>query len=253
MIRKWIVGIGAVLVFSGGIGAAENDRLFLEGNRQYQAGNYPDALANYDQVLRTGYESGPLYFNMGNCHYKLGDIGRAVLFYERAKRLMPRDEDVKANLSMANLSAVDQIEPQADFLLVSIAHGLVHWIPRSQLSLFLAVFYVFGVLSLTVWIVSRVPWLRNWSVRLSILFGVLFVLSGLALFAQIREMRLRKEAVILAAQVDVQSAPGAEGLNVFALHAGTKVRTDQQSGDWIEIILPDRKVGWVRKEVLEAI
>jgi len=42
-------------------------------------------------------------------------------------------------------------------------------------------------------------------------------------------------------------------MEVFSIHEGTRVRLDQKSGDWIEIILADGKVGWVKKDVLEVI
>ncbi len=232
---------------------AEMDRLFLEANRLYQTGNYQEALVNYSKIVQSGYESGPLYYNMGNCYYKLSDIGRAILQYERAKRLMPRDEDLKANLAMANLATVDKIEPQADFLLIALVNGFVHAIPAAPLIVLVLAFYVLGAAFLTVWVVSRTRWLRSLAFKISIVCAVLLAVSGLSLFAQERGIRLRKESVILSDKVDVLSAPGGEGVEVFSLHTGTKVRTDQQTGGWIEIILPDRKMGWVKKEVLEPI
>jgi len=233
--------------------AAEWDRLFLDANKLYQAGNYQEALGSYSKIVQSGQESGPLYYNMGNCYYKMSDIGRAVLHYERAKRLMPRDEDLKANLAMANLATVDKIEPQADFLLIALVNGFVHAIPVAPLTVLVLAGYLLGTAFLTVWVVSRRHWLRSLASKLCIVCAVLFAVSGLSLFAQERGLRLRKEAVILTDKVDVLSAPGAEGVEVFSLHAGTKVRTDQQNGEWIEIVLPDRKVGWVKKDALESI
>lgn len=37
---------------------------------------------------------------MGNCLYKLGDLPRALICYERASRLAPRDSDILENLNL---------------------------------------------------------------------------------------------------------------------------------------------------------
>ena len=62
------------------------------------------------------------------------------------------------------------------------------------------------------------------------------------------------EAIVLADEVSVQSAPSDDqALQVFTIHEGTKARIDQQSAEWAEIVLADGKVGWVKVEVLEII
>jgi tetratricopeptide (TPR) repeat protein len=233
--------------------SADAGRAFQDGNRLYQQGFYREALAGYQSILDSGCESGPLYFNMGNCCYKLSDIGRAVLYYERAKRLLPGDEDIKTNLAMANLAAVDKIESQGDFLPVAWVNGFVHMIPTAPLAAVVSALYAAGFLLLTACIVSRKRIVRSWGLRLAIAVFAAFLLFGLALFGQERARRLKKDAVILAEKVDVKGAPGPDELTVFSLHAGAKVRMDQKTGDWVEIILPDRKVGWVQQNVLEAI
>ena len=131
--RRYGVISAILLIFSLGVSASDMEDLFQEGNRFYQAGDYESALQSYRRILEMGHESGPLYFNMGNCTYKMQEIGRAVLFYERAKKLMPGDEDVRANLALANLAVVDKIEPQAEFLLFRIGRGIIHLLPESVL------------------------------------------------------------------------------------------------------------------------
>ena len=88
---------------------------------------------------------------------------------------------------------------------------------------------------------------------MAVIFGILLLISTLSLYSQYRETKTRIEAVILQDRVDVMSAPGGEGVDVFAIHEGTKVRLDQFSNEWVEIILADGKVGWVKREVLEVI
>jgi Flp pilus assembly protein TadD len=60
-----------------------------------------EAAAAYEQILTNGAVSPALYFNLGNAHFKAGQLGRAIAAYRQAERLTPRDPDVRANLQFA--------------------------------------------------------------------------------------------------------------------------------------------------------
>jgi tetratricopeptide (TPR) repeat protein len=80
--------------------AADNAKtLFFQGNAAYGEERFADAVAAFEAVLGTGVESAPLYFNLGNAYARSGDRGRALLNYERARRLAPADPDVAANMA----------------------------------------------------------------------------------------------------------------------------------------------------------
>lgn len=253
----WAAVLGVILVLGHGpIQAQETEleRLFSEGNVFYQQGKYQDALMQYRAVQERGYESGALYYNMGNCYYKLRDTGHAILYYERAKRFLPNDEDLNDNLALANLEVVDKFEVQPEFLLIRIVRGIMYLLPVSVLFWGLIVTYLCAVGFLIMWVISRNRLPRTVGMRMSIVFGIACIVFASCLFGQLHEQAGVVEAVILDEKVDAMSAPNVEeGIEVFSLHRGTKVRLDQQSGEWVEIILPDRKVGWVKREVLEVI
>jgi tetratricopeptide (TPR) repeat protein len=250
----FILIAGLILAGIPKVHADQKDDLFHQGNAFYQAGQYEQALESYQKILNAGYESGPLYFNMGNCSYKLSRIGQSILWFERAKRWMPADEDLKTNLALANLAVVDKIEIPPEFFFFKIIHFIVYLIPKPILLIAVIAFYFLAVGSFILWMLGRKNFWRSVGLRGAATFGVFFAVSGIILLSQIREDRARREAVILASKVDVMSAPGEqEGTEVFTLHEGTKVSLDREAGQWIEIILPDRKVGWVKKDALGVI
>ena len=55
----------------------------------YREGKYQEAAAVYKNILAGGRESAGLYYNLGNCYYKLGENTQAILNYERALLLDP--------------------------------------------------------------------------------------------------------------------------------------------------------------------
>lgn len=60
--------------------------------------------------------------------------------------------------------------------------------------------------------------------------------------------------MILDRAVQVRAAPAEEDdLTLFEIHEGTRVRIEQRTGSWVEVVLDDGKVGWVPADVMEII
>ena len=77
------------------------DSLFSSASNHFEQKEYDLALEEYVAVADMGYESAALYFNIGNCYFKQGQLGYAILYYLRAKKLNPNDDDINANLAFA--------------------------------------------------------------------------------------------------------------------------------------------------------
>jgi SH3-like domain-containing protein len=84
--------------------------------------------------------------------------------------------------------------------------------------------------------------------------GIGILLSGTPLLAREGVIARADWGIIMVEEVAVQSAPSEEDdLTLFHVHEGTKVRLDQRTELWSEIVLEDGKVGWVPSGVLEII
>ena len=75
-------------------------RLFDEANRLVESGTYEDAIDQYHAVIESGYESGALYHNLAGAYYRLDELGEAVRYYERARRLLGDDPQLLHNLQI---------------------------------------------------------------------------------------------------------------------------------------------------------
>jgi tetratricopeptide (TPR) repeat protein len=227
---------------------------FDEGNQLYQAGDFEAALERYAQILDDGLESGELYYNIGNTYFKLGELGPAILYYERARRLMPSDDDLLANLELARSLTVDQVAPLPGFWLFRVVGWWVALLPRSALGWLVALAYLTAMTAIVVVILRPGTALAVWGRRLAITGATVTVVFGLNLAVRELGVGAAEEAVIMVEETEVQSAPSEDSaLQIFAVHEGTKVRIDRRSDLWIEIVLEDGKVGWVRADQLEPI
>ena len=225
--------------------------LFLQGNRHYEAGDFRKALESYSAIAAMGYESGALYFNMGNCYYKLGETGPAILHYERASRLIPGDEDLEVNLSLARLKVVDRIPELPRFRPLVLLERLVFSISRN--ALWILMWSSYAVVA-AAWIL-KLLWGRGrkFAGRFVWIGSMMLIVSASCLVGQIRQERESTEAIILAREARAVSAPGEEGIQVFTLHEGTKVRIQEVSGSWVEVLLADGNVGWLKADSMARI
>ena len=79
-------------------------------NQLYNQNQFDKAATIYEQVIDQGMENGHLYYNLGNTHFRLGNLPKAILNYVKAQNLLPRNEDVEANLNHALRQTVDQLD-----------------------------------------------------------------------------------------------------------------------------------------------
>ena len=86
----WLTIFSLFLLGNAGF-AAENhqvEELFFKANQAYKQGQFQDAIIAYRQLIESGHSNGHLYYNLGNCYMRLGQVGAAILSYERARLLL---------------------------------------------------------------------------------------------------------------------------------------------------------------------
>lgn len=245
-----------VLLLVGGAHIALSqspDQLYQQANSLYQEGKIAEARDLYELIVSNGYVSGDLLYNLGNAYYRLGDIGRAILNYERARRIMPGDDDLKHNLQLANLRVIDRIEPTPRLFLWDWWDSIKGAFPAQS-----AVWLAFGFFVLLVAAVITMMLVRGYGVRRMALIAGL-VVSFLLLFSivlvvqRIDDENRRDEAVVVSAITTVKNSPDARSTDAFVLHAGVKVRVIDNVNDWIQIRLADGKVGWMERDAAVTI
>lgn len=222
-------------------------------NEAYIAGDFARAERLYDRIVADGKLSMKLYFNLANACFKQNEIGKAVLYYNRALRLAPGDEDVRHNLAIAESQTKDRIESVPEFFVKT-------WLREVR-----------NLLSCRTWTVISLV-----ALALAIVLGLLFVLSqrlavrkcgfyGMAValllfvtttcFAAVerRVMLDREEAVVMSSTASVKSSPDRSATDLFVLHEGTTLRVVSTLDEWSEVVIADGKKGWVESAKIERI
>lgn len=218
---------------------------FEQGNTSYRANDFAKALEWYNKILDTGYTGSALYYNIGNCYFKLEQVGPAILYYEKALRLDPGDEEIRFNLDLANSKVIDRIQQPPKLFIYRWWDSLVEAFSLGQLTFITAAFFFLFVALYAVKLLfaDRLP---EWLIRYGVItLIILTAISALLLFTGANHYGSERDAIVLAPRVNVLSAPGEQGNEVFVLHEGVKVWRSEQRGDWVRIELPDGKSGWI--------
>ncbi len=222
------------------------DQLFLNGK-------YADARDEYLKIVNAGYHSAALYYNTANAFYKTGQIPYAILFYERALLLSPRDEDIRFNLNLANQIVIDRINPVNEFF-------IKRWIATAASSLgingwaiiSLVTFALLGVVVVFLY-AKRSSRFRQFFFSFGIILLVLWITSISLSVVQSRIVRHGNYAIVFTPSVTAKSSPDNSGTDLFVVHEGLKVKITDQVGSWIRIRLPDGNEAWVLASDVEKI
>ncbi|MCK7528273.1 MAG: tetratricopeptide repeat protein [Ignavibacteriales bacterium] len=100
--KKYLLQIILLAIYASAVFAnTEINSLMQSGNELYKNNQYQSAIDEYNKLVKQGYEGTSLYYNLGNAHYRLGKVGFAILYYEKALKFSPGDEDTKHNLALA--------------------------------------------------------------------------------------------------------------------------------------------------------
>lgn len=250
---KKILCILPVLLLSLWGWAANDEQLEQQAEQMYAEGKYADAADIYTKILAEGKESADLYFNLGNCYYKLGENTRAILNYERSLLLNPGDDMVRYNLKMAQQAIVDKIEVLPELFLVRWYKALVAYFSADQWGYISVGFFVLFLIMAALFFYSRSIGVK----KTGFVIGVFaFLLTLATIFFAIRQdkrITQREYAIITTPSVTVKGAPDNSGTSLFLIHEGLKVRVVGELGSWYNIRLADGNEGWVAKTDLEKI
>lgn len=242
-----------ILILWGGMPVFAQESAEQQAETLYREGKYPEAEEVYRKILDEGLESADLYYNLGNCYFKLGENTKAMLNYERALLLKPSDGMARYNLKMAQKNVVDKIEILPELFLVRWYKAVETYFSADQWGYFSIGFFIIFLAMVALFLYAGSVGMKKTGFWVGIV--VLFLTVGTIYFAVKQDERImnREYAIITTPSVTVKGAPDNSGTALFLIHEGLKVRVIGSLGDWYNIRLADGNEGWVVKSDLEKI
>jgi len=223
-------------------------------NQLYETGRYQEAAQIYEQMISQGMVNSSVYYNLGNAYLKQGDHGRAILNYQRAARLSPRDPDIKANLAIARALSASDFTTGTVNPLQSLSMFSSSWMALNEMGI--AVLIIWFILGFSVFAYRQLqPGKLRSSVRYGIVFAAFFfITAGLSLGSRLYVERTTPEAVIVDEVVTLSSDPGEEFATEFQLFSGTEVQILGTEVSWAHLSgYNDAIEGWIPTSSIEAV
>ena len=210
----------------------------------YRQGQYAQALSTYEQALKNHPNDPFLYYNIGNCYFKMGSKGLAVAYYYRAFRLHPTHSDIRHNLSLALASGGDSLVPTG---MPESLHRALYAFSLAELK---GVLYFLGwilCLVLGIWLLTRKGG------KFTLALGALFALTA-GWFYLRYSWENEPLAVVASPVVELRSGPGKNFPASAAVQQGHLVRVLDTKDHWQEVIVRSEGLkGWIEQNALERI
>jgi len=250
MIRPFLL-IFTLLSLSTAFGQSEV--LFQKATEAYNKGEYQKAIDFYGDILDKGKHSAELYFNLGNCHYKMDEIGPSIYYYEKALLLDPNDQEIKNNLGFAQnmkLDAIDEMPKTAitrlhNWIVLALSPDQWGYLAISMIFLFVLGFIIYYLLYYATY--KRIAFI---SANTALLISVFAVIMG---YLANKYQNEENPAIIYEREVVVNSEPNERSEKVFALHEGTKVNVLESLENWSKIKIADGQIGWMPSQSLKLL
>ena len=250
--KPFIIIIIFLLAATAAFSSVEQLNL-TKANKAYSVGSFSVAADQYQKVVDAGFASPELFYNLGNTYFKMNDYARAILWYERARRLDPGNEDINFNLNIANTKISDKIEPLPELFYKRWFDGLVQLFAVDTWAMMCICMFISALFFLVLYLASRVLFLRK--IGFWIAFGLFFLSFFSLAFAWLGYSftKSTSEAIVFAPTITVKSSPDDKSTDLFVLHEGTKVRLLDNISGWYEIRIANGSVGWLPNNSLEKI
>ena len=225
-----------------------------QADSAYINNDYANAVYLYEDILANQGESADIYYNLGNSYYKMDNIAKAILNYEKALMLNPGNGDIRFNLELAQSKTIDKVTPMSEVFLVTWMKSLTNTMSEQGWSKLAIASFILMLLGLVLYFFSKKIAMKKIGFISALCLMLVCILANVFASSQKSKAQSHSSAIIMEPSVTVKSTPNEGGTELFILHEGRKVMIkDNTMREWKEIQLEDGNAGWVPASVIEII
>ncbi|GAB5550995.1 MAG: tetratricopeptide repeat protein [Saprospiraceae bacterium] len=231
---------------------AQNQDLQI-ANEKFRQQDFQTASQLYEQLITEGYQSKALFYNLGNCYYRLDKMGESVLNYERALLLAPKDKEIQENLAFVKGQLKDEIIALDVFPLIAFWKNMRNSFTAGTWTFLALVLFWLGIAGFIIWILAPQRKHRIKGFYLGGVALILFVLPLLLAIGRKQEMKNPQKAVVLTDGLNLHATPSEGSETLYVLFEGATINTLESAGNWEKVSLANGYQGWVQKTELAKV
>ena len=210
----------------------------------YRAGHYAQALTLYEEDLKN-YPNDPyLYYNIGNCYFKMGSKGLATANYYRAFMRAPRDLEIRHNLALTRASCGERLVPSG---VPEVIHRIYFGLSLAELTGLLFALFWLCCFAGCFWLLKR-----KGAKAVCVLLVLLLFVTGWWYTRSRWENRTL--AVVASPVAEIRSGPGTNFPASANVSQGHLLTIQDSKDTWYEVVVQSQGLkGWVEKNAVEKI
>ena len=225
-----------------------------QADSAYINNDFASAISIYETILQNDGESADIYYNLGNSYYKMDNIAKAIVNYEKALVLNPANGDIRFNLELAQSKTVDKVTPMSEVFLVTWMKNLTNLMSEKGWAKLGIISFILMLLMLALYFFGKKISMKKVGFISAICLLFICILANFFASSQKDKAQSHGSAIIMTPSITVKSTPNEGGTDLFILHEGRKVNIkDNTMREWKEIQLEDGNAGWVPASAIEII
>lgn len=236
----------------------------------YKNKDYSEAASIYEEIMQKQGVSAELLYNLGNTYYSMGENGKAMLCYERAKKLLPGNKIINHNLELLRIKVTESnkgslqgkegnVEPERETFMDNIYKIIAVDSSSDSWAVFAVLSFILFLLALSMYVFTPNVLARKtgfFSGITFLSFTIIFIV-----FACLGSSHFNKkdEAVLMDFSVRLLEQPKEGSLQSSSLlNKGTKlhimeIKTDNTGEEWLKVRLNSDNIGWIKSQSVEII
>lgn len=231
----------------------QND-IFVVANEKYNSLDFVGAIEKYNELLKGGFHSSELYFNLGNAYYKLDSLAQSIYYYEKGLKYFPNDSSLTQNLEYLNNLTIDDIESLPEDIISMQFNYLLNYFSFNNWSI---ITIITAILSCFIFLLYFLSKSSKYKRTYFTIFILSFMLTSSLLFVNFKIYNVQTTiefGIVYKDVIEVNFEPNEKSEVLFEIHEGTKVEIIENfDTDWLKIKLSNGQTGWVIKNQIKII
>ncbi|MAV42768.1 tetratricopeptide repeat protein [Flavobacteriaceae bacterium] len=231
----------------------QND-IFVVANEKYNSLDFVGAIEKYNELLKGGFHSSELYFNLGNAYYKLDSLAQSIYYYEKGLKYFPNDSSLIQNLAYLNNLTIDDIESLPEDIVSKQLNYLLNYFSFNTWSI---ITIITAILSCVIFLLYFLSKSSIYKRTYFTIFILSFILTSSLLFVNFKIYNVQTTiefGIVYKDVIEVNFEPNEKSEVLFEIHEGTKVEVIENFDmDWLKIKLSNGQTGWVIKNQIKII
>lgn len=244
-------GIDVRAEFTKAIDTFEDAQQLLADQPDRARQLFRTAAQRFETVIATGIVNGQLEYNLGNCYMQAGNLGRGILHYRRAHRLIPGDPWLQDNLREARKRRITNIvATKRSAVLRNLFFIHYDTSVHGRTKALIAFYFLFwGLLGVRTFVS------RRFVTGAAVACAFACCTMGVSVGCSIWNDQHNPEGIVTEMDVAVFKGPGTGYQHQFdqPLQPGAEFTLRERRGSWWSIELPDGKLGWIEATRAELI